>query len=116
MGERQFVAGQGAGLQIRWEDGHVEVFPEDLFAEECRDRPCKIRLYRRQEYVCDEEFSLTVEGVEALLDFAGRFARRNSAPARNIEIGQTRIRFADETRVTVREVGWRYPGHTEFRR
>lgn len=114
MKPRWLYPTESNGLQLRWADGWIEVFPEDEFAEECDSRPRKILMYHR----CrgrpfeprESEYSLTVRGRTAELDYAGQFKERNSAPDRDFYMGQTEITFTDSTRSIVKRVRWRDEG------
>jgi len=92
------------GLKLLWGDGWIEDFPEDEFAEECEDRPRRIWMYHKRNGRCLSEYSLSVRGTEAFLDYGGRFREANIAPDRDFYIGVTRIRFTDELRTTVMDV------------
>jgi hypothetical protein len=48
--------------------------------------------------------------------YAGRFAERNAADDRYLELGRTRIVFVDDTRAAVRAVGWRSLRSSRFQR
>lgn len=103
------------GLKVRWGDGWIEDFPEDEFAEECKDRPGRVRMYHRKGEKCLAEYSLLVRGTEAFLDYGGHFRDANTAPDRELYIGITRIRFTDESRTIVRDVRWRDEDKQTFR-
>ncbi len=111
-------APKNSGLMLKWGDGWIEVFPEDEFAEECQDRPRKIYMYRRGEkrkpVRIPVEYTLRVDGHYALLDYGGRFRAANASADRDIYIGETRIRFVDETRTAVESVEWRDVGRDKF--
>ena len=102
------------GLKIRWGDGWIEDFPEDEFAEECRVRPRKIFMYHKGQEPCLVEYSLTVHGAEAFLNYGGRFREVNVAPDRDLYIGVTRIRFTDTSRIEVQVVMWKDEGKSKF--
>lgn len=102
------------GLKLLWGDGWVEDFPEDEFAEECEDRPRRIWMYRKRSKKCPSEYTLSVRGAEAFLDYGGRFREANTMPDRDFYIGITRIRFADDSRTLVRDVAWRDEGKKTF--
>lgn len=108
------AAPDSPGLKILWGDGWVEDFPEDEFAEECEDRPRCILMYRKRSK-CPVEYTLSVRGAEAFLDYGGRFREANTAPDRDLYIGTTRIRFTDDSRTVVRDVAWRDEGTKTFR-
>lgn len=119
MKPRWLYPTESNGLQVRWGDGWIEAFPEHEFAEDCDGRPRKILMYRRRRRRsferCESEYSLTVHARIAKLDYAGRFAKRNSEPDRDFYMGQTEITFTDETRSIVRRVRWRDEGEARFK-
>lgn len=114
----QFYPTVSCGLQLKWGDGWIEVFPEDEFAEECTNRPRKIVMYHnrrgRNYESCEAEYSLTVKDKIALLDYGGRFEEVNSSEERDFYIGITQIKFKDENRTSVISVKWRDKGKTVF--
>jgi hypothetical protein len=106
------------GLQLKWSDGWIELFPEGEFRNECLDKSRKIQMYHKRRdksyEPCDQQYSLTVEGKIAVLNYGGRFEKANSAPERNLYIGETKIVFWDNTRSFVRRVLWRDKGKKKF--
>jgi hypothetical protein len=112
---RWSAAPEGPGLKIKWGDGWVEDFPEDEFAEECKARPRRIRMYRRGEDPVIIEYMLTVVGRRADLDYGGTLSKKNRSPERDIYIGVTRISFTDRSRTTVKAVLWKDEGERGFK-
>ena len=112
----RFLSGIGSGLQLIWGGGEIEVFSEDEFVVECKNRHRKIPLLNhRGEKMCDEEYSLTVKGNTALLDYGGKFKAANSRKERDLYIGKTRIDFTDKERLYVKSVLWQDEGDNKFR-
>ncbi|MCI0565442.1 MAG: HNH endonuclease [Nitrososphaera sp.] len=111
----QFLSGFDSGLQLLWGGGEVEVFPENEFTQECKARPRKLLLRtRRGRIMCDEEYSLTVKGAIAILDYGGKFKQANIKPERDLYIGKTKIEFTDEERLYVKSVKWQDEGKDEY--
>lgn len=108
------AAPDSPGLKLRWGDGWVDDFPEDEFIEECEDRSRRISIYHRRHEECASEYSLTVRGHEARLDYGGRFREANTSPERDFDIGILLIRFADEVRDVVAELLWKGEGKKSF--
>lgn len=104
-----FYPAAGPGLQLRWRDSWIEIFPESEFAETCRERPGRAKMYRRTAKAyerCSGDYSLTVADKEAVLDYGGRFEKANTAPDRDFDIGKTKIIFTDSSRSSVGTVLW----------
>jgi hypothetical protein len=101
------AASNSPGLKIRWDDGWIEDFPEDEFAEECERQPGRIRMYKHGEKAVVIDYTLTVTGSRADIDYGGSLAERNSSPDRDIYIGVTRIQFTDTTRTLVKSILWK---------
>lgn len=92
------------GMYIHWSDGWREQFPESEFAEECENRPRRLWVYKRTAPRMLEDYTLTVAGRVARLDYGGRFADINTK--RDWDIGVLKITFETSDRDTVKSLWW----------
>ena len=84
------------------------------FAEECEVRPRRIRMYKKGEKSVPIEYTLTIRGRRADLDYGGVFEAANKRLARAIYIGVSRITFVDDSRTAVKSVEWKEKGSRSF--
>jgi len=118
MKKVHFYPTENRGLQLKWGDGWIEVFPENEFEEECNNYPRKIRMYHKRQKgsyeICLEEYYLTVKDNIAVLNYGDKFEKANLDPSRDIYIGELKIIFCDITRTIVKKVLWRDKGKRKF--
>jgi hypothetical protein len=104
-----------SGCEITWHDGWIEQFPEAEFIDECKNRPRRVLVYHKTDRPEIAEYSLTVNGKVAELDYGGKFGIANARKGREWDIGILRITFSDESRTSVKKLEWADEGTTNFK-
>jgi hypothetical protein len=104
-----------SGCEITWNDGWIEQFPEAEFIEECKDRPRRVLVYHKGDRPQIAEYSLSVSGRVAELDYGGKFGVANARKGRGWDIGILRITFSDESRTSVKKLEWADAGNPTFK-
>jgi HNH endonuclease len=103
------------GCEITWHYGWVEQFPEAEFIEECTARPRRVLIYHKAESPRLAEYSLSIRGRVAELDYGGKFGAANAEERRGWDIGVLRITFSDTTRTLVTKLEWADEGEKKFK-